>query len=36
MNLSIYLQWVIMGIIMVCALSLDVMKERGITLWKKK
>lgn len=35
-NLSTYQQWVIMGIIMVCALSLDVMKERGITLWKKK
>ncbi len=36
MNLSIYVQWVIMGIIMVCALSMDVLKERGITLWKKK
>ena len=35
-NLSTYLQWVIMGIIMVCALSLSVLKERGITLWKKK
>ena len=36
MNLSTYLQWVVMGFIMVAALSLDVMKERGITLWKKK
>lgn len=36
MNLSIYIQWVIMGIIMVFALSMDVMKERGIKLWKKK
>ena len=36
MNLSTYVQWVIMGVIMVCALSLDVLKERGITLWKKK
>ncbi len=36
MNLSIYVQWVIMGVIMVVALSFDVLKERGITLWKKK
>ncbi|MDD6023091.1 MAG: ABC transporter permease [Oscillospiraceae bacterium] len=36
MNMSTYLQWVIMGIIMVFALSLDVMKEKGVTLWKKK
>ena len=36
MNLSTYIQWVIMGIIMVIALSLDVLKERGIKLWKKK
>ena len=36
MNLSIYLQWVIMGIIMVFALSMDVLKERGVKLWKKK
>ncbi len=25
-----------MGLIMVAALSMDVLKERGITLWKKK
>lgn len=36
LNLSIYLQWFIMGIIMVAALSMDVLKERGIKLWKKK
>ena len=36
MNLSNYLQWVVMGVIMVCALSLDVMKEGRIKLWKKK
>ena len=36
LNLSIYLQWFIMGIIMVAALSMDVLRERGVTLWKKK
>lgn len=36
LNLSIYLQWVIMGAIMVFALSMDVLKERGVKLWKKK
>ena len=36
LNLSTYVQWVIMGVIMVTALSLDVLKERGIKLWKKK
>ena len=36
LNLSVYIQWVIMGVIMVAALSLDVLKERGIKLWKKK
>ena len=36
LNLSTYVQWVIMGLIMVTALSLDVLKERGIKLWKKK
>ena len=35
MNLSIYIQWVIMGLIMVAALSLDILKERGIRLWKR-
>ncbi len=36
LNLSTYVQWVIMGIIMVSTLSIDVLKERGIKLWKKK
>ena len=36
LNLSIYLQWVIMGVIMVAALSMDILKERGVKLWKKK
>ena len=36
LNLSTYVQWVIMGLIMVTALSIDVLKERGIKLWKKK
>ncbi len=36
LNLSIYLQWVIMGAIMVAALSMDVLKEKGVRLWKKK
>ena len=36
MNLSVYIQWVIMGAIMVFALSMDVLKERGVKLWKKK
>ncbi len=33
---STYAQWFIMGIIMVFALSMDVLKERGIKLWKRK
>ena len=36
MNLSQYLQWTIMGTIMIIALSMDVLKERGVTLWKKQ
>ncbi len=36
LNLSIYIQWVIMGAIMVAALSMDVLKERGVKLWKKR
>ena len=35
LNVTTYVQWVIMGIIMVFALSMDVLKERGIKLWKK-
>ena len=36
LNMSVYIQWVVMGLIMVLALSLDVLKERGVKLWKKK
>lgn len=36
MNITTYIQWVILGIIMVVSLSMDVLKERGIKLWKKK
>ena len=36
LNMSIYLQWVVMGLIMVAALSMDVLKERGVKLWKRK
>ncbi len=34
--LSTYLQWVIMGAIMLVALSLDVLKGKGVKLWKRK
>lgn len=34
--LSQYLQWVIMGAIMLVALSLDVLKAKGVKLWKRK
>ena len=36
LNIATYVQWIIMGFIMVVALSLDVLKERGIKLWKRK
>lgn len=36
MNFSIYQQWVIMGIIMVCALSFDALKGKGVRLWRRK
>lgn len=36
MNLSEYMKWVIMGIIMVAVLSLDALKGRGVKLWKRK
>ena len=36
LNMSKYLQWVVMGAIMVVALSLDVLKGRGVKLWKRK
>ncbi len=36
LRMSQYLQWIIMGAIMLVVLSLDVLKERGIKLWKRK
>ena len=36
LRMSQYLQWVIMGAIMLVVLSLDVLKERGVKLWKRK
>ncbi|MCR4843305.1 MAG: ABC transporter permease [Eubacterium sp.] len=36
LSLSGYMRWVVMGLIMVVVLSMDALKERGITLWKKK
>lgn len=36
LNFSEYVRWVIMGLIMVVVLSMDALKERGVTLWKKK
>jgi ribose/xylose/arabinose/galactoside ABC-type transport system permease subunit len=36
LGLNQYLQWVIMGVILVVALSADIMKEKGVALpWKK-
>lgn len=31
-----YIQWVIMGVILVAALAIDVLSERGVKLWKRK
>ena len=36
LHMSQYLQWVVMGAIMLFALSLDVLKGKGVKLWKKK
>jgi ribose/xylose/arabinose/galactoside ABC-type transport system permease subunit len=36
LNLSQYMRWVVMGLIMVFVLSLDALKGRGVKLWKKK
>lgn len=33
---SEYIQWVVMGIVLVAALAIDVMNERGVKLWKRK
>ena len=36
MDLNIYVQWVLMGVIMVFALSTDALKGKGAKLWKRK
>jgi ribose/xylose/arabinose/galactoside ABC-type transport system permease subunit len=36
LGLSQYAQWVITGIILVAALSADVLKDKGVKLWKRK
>ena len=36
LRMSQYLQWVIMGAIMLVVLSLDVLKERGVKRWTRK
>lgn len=36
LRMPLHLQWVVMGAIMVVALSLDVLKGKGVKLWKKK
>ncbi len=36
LHMSQYLQWVVMGAIMLFALSLDVLRGKGVKLWKKK
>ena len=36
LNMSTYLQWVVMGFILVAVLGMDVMNAKGVKLWKKK
>lgn len=36
LNVPTYIQWIIMGVILVFALSSDIIRERGIKLWKRK
>ncbi len=36
LHVSQYLQWVIMGAIMLLILSMDVLKGKGVKLWKRK
>lgn len=36
LNLSTYMRWVVMGLIMVFVLSIDALKAKGVKLWKKK
>ena len=36
LRLSQYMQWIIMGVILIVALAIDVFSERGVRLWKRK
>ena len=36
LRMPIHLQWAVMGLIMLFALSLDVLKGKGVKLWKRK
>lgn len=36
LGLNQYMQWIIMGVILVAALAIDVANERGVKLWKRK
>lgn len=36
LSMSQYLQWMVMGIIMLVALSLDIAKGKGVRLWKRR
>lgn len=36
LRMPIHLQWAVMGLIMLVALSLDVLKGKGVKLWKRK
>ena len=36
LDFNVYEQWVLMGIIMVFALSMDAVKGKGVKLWKRK
>ena len=36
LGLSVYMQWIIMGVVLIVALAGDVFSERGSKLWKRK
>ena len=36
LHMSQYLQWIVMGAIMLVCLSMDVLKGKGVKLWKRK
>ncbi len=36
LNYSQYTQWIVMGVILIVALAIDVLSERGVKLWKRK